>query len=108
MTLSNEGFNLLQNQWALTEVERNTHGITKYYILYWETEYFLETGSQVGTITREGIDYLVLFHKCTPAKLYEYRHMALSFRKNLDMRYGYVLVKPCAVLPKSKNGNLNT
>lgn len=51
----------------------------KYYLLFWTPDYFY---SQVhdGMIQRDGVDYQVIYHLCTPTALRKYAQVRLSFR----------------------------
>ncbi len=67
-----------------------THLLEKYYLLHWETEYFLETQTRTPCrIIREDIEYLVV----RPTRI-ETPRVKLSFRKLPRFKYGYVLVEP--------------
>jgi hypothetical protein len=83
-------------KWSLTREERTI--LDKYFILYWETEYFLNV-SGTGKITKEDIDYLIIYPFGLPIHIPEQANVALSFRKFKSMSYGYVLVKSIPSMP---------
>lgn len=79
------------NKWALESWDRSY--LQKYYILHWETEYFINK-SNSSTLHHDGIEYLILYHRCMIADIKKEKDIALSFRKLKSFPYGYVLVKP--------------
>lgn len=69
--------NELINNWTLPHRQAD---LDKYYLLYWNPVYFDAVWNE-GIITREGIDYQVVYHNCRPAELRNERQIALSFRR---------------------------
>ena len=51
----------------------------KYYLVYWQPEYFFSQ-LQDGMIQRDGTDYQVIYHLCTPATVRKCSQVRLSFR----------------------------
>lgn len=92
---------IVLSNWYIPPQERISLGLEKYFLLYWETPYFLSQSTD-GTITREGIVYHILYTCGLPQKILSFPNIALSFRKFSSMSYGYVLVKPVHHAPDSK------
>lgn len=88
------------SKWSLSPEERE--GLDKYFILYWESSYYLEHIAKTGKITREDIDYLTIYPHTSLLQIAEFPVVALSFRKFKSMSYGYVLVRPVTSAPDSK------
>jgi hypothetical protein len=87
------------SKWSLDHEEQTI--LDKYFILYWETRHF-QSLSRIGTITRQDIDYHIIYHQCLPNALDNHPYVALSFRRINSMTYGYVLVKGVDHMPDSK------
>jgi hypothetical protein len=79
------------SKWTLDAWQRSH--LSNYYILHWSTPYFLAQSNK-ASLNHEGIEYLILYHKCMVAYIKEHDQVALSFRKLKSFPYGYVLVKP--------------
>lgn len=82
----------LINTWKLSEELKKR--VSKYYLLYWTPVYFDAIWNE-GIITREGVDYIVVYHACKPADLRKEKQIALSFRRaNKEFNLpAYVLVQ---------------
>jgi hypothetical protein len=78
-------------RWSLETWHRNY--LSNYYILHWKTPYFQSKPSP-DRITHDGLEYLILLHKCNHEQLDAAEEIALSFRKLKNFSYGYVLVRP--------------
>lgn len=64
-----------------------------YYLHHWQTEYFHHKNSG-GIIGHRGNKFAVHYTDCTPADLFKYREVLLSFRKLPRFTLGWVLVRP--------------
>lgn len=67
----------LINKWTLPF---RAPDLDRYYLLYWTPSYFDAIWNE-GIITREGVDYIVVYHACKPAELRREKQIALSFRR---------------------------
>lgn len=85
-------YNQIQLDWYIPPEDR--HKLSNYYILHWTPEYLFSNWGQHRPIIREGITYLIIYHRCHPEELRGRKVVLLSFRKLPDMRTGYVLVTP--------------
>jgi len=75
---------LINNVWAVKEEFRDLLQI--YYILKWRKKHLCHTIMD-GALTREGITYQVIFHRCTNSdisKLQNKEELLLSFRHLQD------------------------
>lgn len=71
------------------------HTLEIYYHLQWKSKFFLEQLRE-GTITRDGVTYIVVYHKCTRYDVKMAVDCRLSFRvpqTEYDLP-AYVLVQP--------------
>jgi hypothetical protein len=68
--------------------------LERYYVLHWESKYLIANHPHYHPISRDGIHYLVIYHKCHPKSLESSPRVKLSFRKLYDAKYGYVLITP--------------
>jgi hypothetical protein len=69
--------------------------LDRYYLLHWQTDYFLEHHSRVSEIPHQGINYYTHFMDgIIPKNLFKYQEMILSFRRIRGWTSGYVLIRP--------------
>lgn len=83
----------LINQWLIpSHLKEN---LEYYAIQEWHGMHVQNKNNQ-GKINRDGVGYLVVFHKCTPHKVYNAEKVRLSFRaaKSEWNLPAYVLVQP--------------
>jgi hypothetical protein len=78
-------------KWALESWDRSY--LEKYYILHWRAEYLVDK-SNSSSLHHDGVEYLILYHRCMIAQIKREKEVVLSFRKLKSFPYGYVLVKP--------------
>jgi hypothetical protein len=69
------------------------HRLSNHYILHWDPTYLFSTWKS-GPITREGIMYLRIYHRCTEQEVKNSKVALLSFRKVPELVYGFVLITP--------------
>jgi len=104
-------YNQIQLDWYIPPADRPK--LSNYYILHWTPEYLFSTWGTYKPIVREGIIYLVIYHRCHPEELRGRKVVLLSFRKLSDMRTGYVLITPAKnameyITPKDEKSMLST
>lgn len=104
-------YNQIQLDWYIPPADRPK--LSNYYILHWTPEYLFSTWGTYKPIVREGIIYLVIYHRCHPEELRGRKVVLLSFRKLPDMRTGYVLITPAKnamkyITPKDEKSMLST
>lgn len=85
-------YNQVMLDWYIPPEDR--HKLSNYYILHWTPEYLFDNYGTHKPITREGIVYLAIYHRCHPAELCGCKVVLLSFRKLPDIPTGYVLITP--------------
>lgn len=83
-------YSQIKLDWYIPPDDR--HKLSNYYILHWTPEYLFGTWGENRPIIREGITYLSIYHRCSPAELRSCKVVLLSFRKLPDMNFGYVLI----------------
>lgn len=85
-------YTAITSRWNLSPPQRAL--LSNYYILHWNTEWFLCTFPSNGAIKRDGITYLRIYHKCSHEHLAHSDITMLSFRKHPLLPYGTVLISP--------------
>jgi len=67
----------LVNRFDISEL---IDSLEQYKLLYWAPQHFFAQLKE-GMIERNGVEYLVVYHKCTPTRLHSQSQIALSFRQ---------------------------
>lgn len=70
--------------------------LSHYFLLYWESEYFLSQLDISGTyVIKNGIRWYVTYQECLSPEIIKtnYGHVRLSFRKPEFLDFGFVLVR---------------
>jgi len=70
--------NLVYGIWKLPDDQQDF--LWNYYLLKWDSEFFLTSISDSGTITVQGRTYHVHYHRCNPASIKDYKSVWLSLR----------------------------
>lgn len=66
----------------------------RYYILHWDGKYFSDLFyKSSGRITREGVDYQIIFYGSIARELLSADRVAVSFRRFNGDKTGFALVK---------------
>lgn len=68
--------------------------IDRYFLLHWTPQYTLSQWRPAGVIIRDGIEYHITGRERADVACWSHdSYVRLSFRKSVDMTYGFVLIR---------------